>query len=175
MMQIPSLIAEIQSAWGVSLYLSSAMAEASEALHDRLHGELEGESPALELPPSEVLALHEKWAQLGDSLEWCDGNLRCAAGYLLRRLDGGQRTGLCLSGVRMWLHNVKHSAELESDAWQALCAACDEYAHLNALCNALAMCRTAVGEVDARLVDALHRLLLVLQPGVTTAPPASVR
>ena len=175
MMQIPSLIAEIENAWWTSTYLSLIREGVSCALNDRLHSELDSESPVPELPSPNVLALHKKWAQLGDSLMWSDGELRRAAGYLLKLLDGGQRTGLCLSGVRMWLHNVKHSADLESDAWQALCAACDEYADLKALCNALAMCRTAVGEVDARLVDALHRLLLVLQSGAAKTRPASVR
>lgn len=176
MMQVSSLIAEIEAAMRASLYLSSALLETCEALHDQLNDYPEVESPSLDLLPPDVLALHDKWACLADGLMWCDGRLRCVAGNLLKQLDSCQRTGLRgLGGVRMWLHNVKCSTELESNAWQELCAACDEAADLKALCEAIAMRRTAVGEADARMVDALHRLLLALLPGAATSQAASVR
>ena len=99
MMQIPSLIAEIESAWWTSTYLSLIREGVSCALNDRLHSELDSESPVPELPSLNVLALHKKWAQLGDSLMWSDGELRRAAGYLLKLLDGGQREGERVEGV----------------------------------------------------------------------------
>lgn len=176
MMQIPSLIAEIEAAMRASLHLSEARVEAHDSLQDCLHGNQEAVLPNQMHLPQSVLALRDKWERSWDALEMFEGELNHAVGNLLRWLHAGQRSGFRgLGGMNMRLFNVEWSAGLELNAWQALCVASEAHADLAILCQEFAKRRRAESEADARMVDGVRRLLLVLQPAVATSQAASVR
>jgi hypothetical protein len=176
MMQIPSLIAEIEGAMRASLHLSVATSAAYDALHIHLHGDHETVPPVLVPWPQDVQVLRDVWDRRWDALMMFESERHHAVRNLLLQLESGQRKGLRgLGGLRMSLYNVECFAWLESNAWQALCAASEAHADLAILCQEFAKLRMAESEADARMVDGVRRLLLVLPSVVATSQSASVR
>lgn len=176
MMQIPSLIAEIDGAMRASFHLSAATSEAYDALHIHLHGDHETVPPVLVPWPQDVQVLRDVWDRRWDALVMFEAERHHAVRNLLLQLESGQRKGLRgLGGLHMSFYNAECFAELESNAWQALCAASEAHADLAILCQEFAKRHRAESEADARMVDGVRRLLLVLQPAVVTSQATSVR
>ncbi|MDR2297820.1 MAG: hypothetical protein LBE30_05705 [Comamonas sp.] len=170
------MIAEIEGAMRASLHLSVATSAAYDALHIHLHGDHETVPPVLVPWPQDVQVLRDVWDRRWDALMMFESERHHAVRNLLLQLESGQRKGLRgLGGLRMSLYNVECFAWLESNAWQALCAASEAHADLAILCQEFAKLRMAESEADARMVDGVRRLLLVLPSVVATSQSASVR
>lgn len=143
-----ALAREAQAAMGVADYLAQAATEALDVLLEMVGGDT---------APAGALALFDEWERLREESDLQAGDLEHAARHLFARLRRGGYASPAT--VATHLQAVPRALEAAALAWAALRSACQDSADLIAACDAYAARRDAQAQAEARMRDALHRLV----------------
>lgn len=146
-----ALAREAEAAMRVADYLAQSTAEALDELTERVHDDAH---------PVGLLSAFDCWQAAEDDAQLQAGEVEHAARNLFVRLRRGGYASP--AAVAQHLQALPPALQAVAPAWQALRIACQADPDLIAACDAYAARRAAESEAEARMHDALHRLVLEL-------------